>query len=89
MADLPKLDPRERHFRIPEEHGLTLSPCHLGAASSSSVRKLVLYIHRATFLSAHRKNARFALCHETLAFLEAGWPTYIYYEPKQRRSSLP
>jgi pimeloyl-ACP methyl ester carboxylesterase len=53
MPQLPKLDPRETHFRIPSGTGeLHLFLRHLGPPSPPPVRKVVLYIHGATFPSA-------------------------------------
>jgi pimeloyl-ACP methyl ester carboxylesterase len=53
MLQPPKLDSREEHYRIPSGvPGLNLFLRHLGPASPPSARKLVLYIHGATFPSA-------------------------------------
>jgi pimeloyl-ACP methyl ester carboxylesterase len=50
----PKLDPRERHFRIPSHHaGLELFLRHLPPPQpSESEMQVVLYVHGATFPSA-------------------------------------
>src|ERR1700684_183409 len=62
MAEIPKLDPREQHFRIQSQGGLTLFLRYLGPASPSSASKIVLYVHGATFPSAlsiaHRFDGR-------------------------------
>jgi pimeloyl-ACP methyl ester carboxylesterase len=53
MAQMPKLDSREVHFRIPSGiDGLHLFLRHLGPPSPPPVRNTVLYIHGATFPSA-------------------------------------
>ncbi len=54
MADfLPKLDPREEHFRIPGPcQGMSLFLRFLPAARESQPRRAVLYVHGATFPSA-------------------------------------
>jgi pimeloyl-ACP methyl ester carboxylesterase len=67
-SNIPKLDPREEHFRIPGPHaGLKLFLRYLPA--SHSARSPVLYVHGATFPSAlsiaHRfdgRSWRDALC---------------------------
>jgi pimeloyl-ACP methyl ester carboxylesterase len=48
----PKLDLRERHFRIPWEHGLSLFLRYLGPAAEPQGPRIVLYVHGATFPSA-------------------------------------
>jgi pimeloyl-ACP methyl ester carboxylesterase len=61
LSELPKLDPREQHFRIGVD-GLNVFLRHLGPASTSGASKTVLYIHGATFPSAlsvaHRFDGR-------------------------------
>jgi pimeloyl-ACP methyl ester carboxylesterase len=54
IGSLPKLDPREEHFRIPGPHqGLSLFLRFLPAARSEfEPRRAVLYVHGATFPSA-------------------------------------
>ena len=59
----PKLDPRERHFRIPGHHaGLELFLRHLPPQNGGSDAPVVLYVHGATFPSAasiaHRFDGR-------------------------------
>jgi len=53
-ASLPKLDPREEHFRIPGRHeGSSLFLRFLPAARTDfQPRRAVLYVHGATFPSA-------------------------------------
>src|SRR5436189_4049609 len=53
-GSLPKLDPREEHFRIPGPHeGLSLFLRFLPAAKTAfQPRRAVLYVHGATFPSA-------------------------------------
>ena len=51
-TEVSKLDPRERHFRIPGENELTLFLRHLGPVSVPRVSRIVLYVHGATFPSA-------------------------------------
>ena len=63
MADAPKLDPRETHFRIPSPHaGLRLFLRHLPPADGAPPRGVVLYVHGGTFSSAlsiaHRIDGR-------------------------------
>jgi pimeloyl-ACP methyl ester carboxylesterase len=68
VSNIPKLDPREQHFRIPGPHaGLNLFLRYLPAVNS--VQRPVLYVHGATFPSAlsiaHRfdgRSWRDALC---------------------------
>jgi len=68
MSNIPKLDPREEHFRIPGPHaGLKLFLRYLPAVNP--VQRPVLYVHGATFSSAlsiaHRfdgRSWRDALC---------------------------
>jgi pimeloyl-ACP methyl ester carboxylesterase len=70
MADAPKLDPRENHFRIPSPHaGLRLFLRHLPPTDDVPPRGIVLYVHGGTFGSAlsvaHRfegRSWRDALC---------------------------
>jgi pimeloyl-ACP methyl ester carboxylesterase len=53
MFEMPKLDPREEHFKILSGHqGLRLFLRYLAPASISSRLKVVLYVHGATFPSA-------------------------------------
>src|ERR1041385_7502547 len=52
VPELPRLDPREQHFRIPWQHGLNLFLRYLGPPSAQSTANIVLYAHGATFPSA-------------------------------------
>lgn len=52
LPDLPKLDPREQHFRIGVQNGLSIFLRYLGPASAPTTSKAVLYVHGATFPSA-------------------------------------
>ncbi|HWY53173.1 MAG TPA: alpha/beta fold hydrolase [Terriglobales bacterium] len=53
MPAVPKLDPREEHFRIASEtDSLSLFLRYLGPAPPVTALKIVLYIHGATFPSA-------------------------------------
>jgi pimeloyl-ACP methyl ester carboxylesterase len=53
MIELPKLDLREEHFRIPSDTpGLKLFLRHLAPAAQPTAPKIVLYVHGATFPSA-------------------------------------
>jgi pimeloyl-ACP methyl ester carboxylesterase len=63
-SNIPLLDPREQHFRIPGPHrGLTLFLRYLPARNTAGTqRRPVLYVHGATFPSglsvAHRFDGR-------------------------------
>jgi pimeloyl-ACP methyl ester carboxylesterase len=53
MIELPKLDAREEHFRIPSDiPGLNLFLRRLAPATQPAMRRIVLYVHGATFPSA-------------------------------------
>jgi pimeloyl-ACP methyl ester carboxylesterase len=52
LSDLPKLDPREQHFRIAIDDNLNIFLRHLGPAFTTKTSKAVLYVHGATFPSA-------------------------------------
>ena len=52
LSDLPKLDPREQHFRIGVQNGLSIFLRYLGPASAPTTSRAVLYVHGATFPSA-------------------------------------
>jgi len=52
LSELPKLDPRERHFRIAIDDDLNIFLRHLGPAFTTKTSKAVLYVHGATFPSA-------------------------------------
>src|ERR1700685_1750587 len=61
---VPKLDPREQHFRIPSQHtGLSLFLRYLPPpAPTNASGRTVIYVHGGTFPSAlsiaHRFNGR-------------------------------
>src|SRR5262245_32545877 len=61
---IPKLDPREEHFRIPSHHeGLSLFLRYLAPPRAAQIRgNVVLYVHGGTFPSglsiAHRFDGR-------------------------------
>src|SRR6202046_1569474 len=63
-SDIPRMDPREEHFRIPGPHpGLKLFVRYLPAQNSTDTpRRAVLHVHGATFPSAlsiaHRFDGR-------------------------------
>jgi pimeloyl-ACP methyl ester carboxylesterase len=53
QSDIPKLDPRERHVRIPSPHsGLNLFLRHLPPSDGTQRAGVVLYVHGGTFSSA-------------------------------------
>jgi pimeloyl-ACP methyl ester carboxylesterase len=64
VSDIPALDPREQHFRIPGPHpGLRLFARYLPArCPAHEAKRCVLYVHGATFPSAlsiaHRFDGR-------------------------------
>lgn len=58
--ELPKLDGREEHFRIPSDiPGLNLFLRRLAPSAQPATRRIVLYIHGATFPSAFSIAHRF------------------------------
>jgi pimeloyl-ACP methyl ester carboxylesterase len=62
MSEVPKLDRREEHFRVPHDDGRSLFLRYLGPTGSSRSPKVVLYIHGATFPSALSIAHRFDGC---------------------------